>query len=270
MNIYTTGLYDVDTSRLVLTLNPSISGQHTMTNDRLQALARVHAHHILIRLMPYGVELCRRHEPVIIGLIAWYDLDAVDLDATVAAAIAEHGLGLGFETDPRFTGRRPDAYECGVNWYCGVCHTKLVHQGEHTPACPRACRICGCTDDDCSGCIAATGVPCSWVPGEVDLCSACRDQGLPELIAEVDANEGKVMSDECICPVSIDNENGVCTQCGGLVPSSCLTLVMPKPALVTCSRCGQRGVPAADVGLCHRHQIIACDLYRIPSVVRIP
>jgi hypothetical protein len=206
-----------------------------MTNDRLQALARVHAHQILIRLMPHGVELCRRHEPVIIGLIAWYDLDAVDIDVTVAAAIDEHGLGLGFEHDIRFKGRRPDAYQkhAGMDWYCGVCHTKLVHQGEHTPACPRACRICGCTDDDCSGCIAATGVPCSWV--EADLCSACRDQGLSELIAEVDANEGG-----------------------------------PDPALVTCSRCGQRGVPAADVGLCHRHQIIACDLYRIPSVVRIP
>jgi len=196
-----------------------------MTNDRLQALARVHAHQILIRLMPHGVELCRRHEPVIIGLIAWYDLDAVDLDATVAAAIAEHGLGLGFETDPRFTGRRPDAYQkhAGMAWYCGVCHTKLVHQGEHTPACPRACRICGCTDDDCSGCIATTGVPCSWVTtsgrdsdhGEGDLCSACKEQGLPELIAEVDANEGV---GPCVCPVSIDHEAGICTQCGGFLP----------------------------------------------------
>lgn len=35
------------------------------------------------------------------------------------------------------------------------------------------CRICGCTDDDCSQCIAATGEPCSWV--EVDLCSRCAD-----------------------------------------------------------------------------------------------
>lgn len=34
-----------------------------------------------------------------------------------------------------------------------------------------ACRVCGCTDADCSACIAKTGVPCSWV--ESDLCSAC-------------------------------------------------------------------------------------------------
>lgn len=33
------------------------------------------------------------------------------------------------------------------------------------------CRICGCTDLDCSGCIERTGSPCYWVsPG---LCSAC-------------------------------------------------------------------------------------------------
>jgi hypothetical protein len=36
---------------------------------------------------------------------------------------------------------------------------------------PRACRECGCTDVDCSGCIARTGRPCHWV--ERDLCSAC-------------------------------------------------------------------------------------------------
>jgi hypothetical protein len=36
----------------------------------------------------------------------------------------------------------------------------------------RKCRVCGCTDDDCSGCIARTGKPCRWV--ERDLCSACK------------------------------------------------------------------------------------------------
>jgi hypothetical protein len=69
----------------------------------------------------------------------------------------------------------------------------------------RTCHICGC--------IAATGVPCHWV--EWDLCSACRDQGLPELIAEVDAHEGV---GPCVCPVSIDHEHGQCTECGGFLP----------------------------------------------------
>lgn len=33
------------------------------------------------------------------------------------------------------------------------------------------CRICACTDHDCSQCIEKTGEPCYWV--EPDLCSAC-------------------------------------------------------------------------------------------------
>lgn len=36
-----------------------------------------------------------------------------------------------------------------------------------------SCRVCGCTEDDCSGCVARTGEPCVWV--EPDLCSACAD-----------------------------------------------------------------------------------------------
>lgn len=36
---------------------------------------------------------------------------------------------------------------------------------------PLTCRVCGCTDDDCSQCIAKTGEPCHWV--ERGLCSAC-------------------------------------------------------------------------------------------------
>jgi len=39
----------------------------------------------------------------------------------------------------------------------------------------RTCRECGCTDDDCSGCIEKTGDPCCWV--EEDLCSACAEAG---------------------------------------------------------------------------------------------
>lgn len=40
----------------------------------------------------------------------------------------------------------------------------------------RRCRVCGCTDDDCSQCIERTGEPCSWV--EWDLCSACHDAAI--------------------------------------------------------------------------------------------
>jgi hypothetical protein len=41
----------------------------------------------------------------------------------------------------------------------------------------RTCRVCGCTDDDCSGCIQRTGMACHWI--EADLCSACRSKGRP-------------------------------------------------------------------------------------------
>ena len=51
----------------------------------------------------------------------------------------------------------------------------------------RTCRRCGCTDTDCSECVARTGQSCSWV--EADLCSACVDLVLPRemtpAIAEV-------------------------------------------------------------------------------------
>lgn len=39
------------------------------------------------------------------------------------------------------------------------------------PAADGACRICGCTDADCTACMKATGSPCWWI--EPDLCSAC-------------------------------------------------------------------------------------------------
>lgn len=38
------------------------------------------------------------------------------------------------------------------------------------------CRQCGCTEDDCSGCIERTGYPCAWVEridGPDNLCTAC-------------------------------------------------------------------------------------------------
>ncbi|WP_417365961.1 hypothetical protein [Flavobacterium beibuense] len=34
-----------------------------------------------------------------------------------------------------------------------------------------SCRVCGCTDKNCTGCIERTGDSCYWV--ENDLCSAC-------------------------------------------------------------------------------------------------
>ena len=36
------------------------------------------------------------------------------------------------------------------------------------------CKKCGCTDEDCSQCIAKTGGPCHWVAP--NKCSACFDE----------------------------------------------------------------------------------------------
>lgn len=34
-----------------------------------------------------------------------------------------------------------------------------------------SCRVCGCTNGDCSQCVKKTGRPCHWV--KPNLCSAC-------------------------------------------------------------------------------------------------
>ena len=38
----------------------------------------------------------------------------------------------------------------------------------------QSCRVCGCTDFDCSKCIEKTGEPCYWV--DANLCSACEGE----------------------------------------------------------------------------------------------
>ncbi len=43
------------------------------------------------------------------------------------------------------------------------------------------CRVCGCTDDDCSQCIEATGEPCSWANEDHTLCSRCQQAAMNQL-----------------------------------------------------------------------------------------
>ncbi|HEX4614245.1 MAG TPA: hypothetical protein VH092_39120 [Urbifossiella sp.] len=41
----------------------------------------------------------------------------------------------------------------------------------------RRCRACGCTDDDCRQCVAATGHACHWVEGlDPPVCSRCHGE----------------------------------------------------------------------------------------------
>lgn len=47
----------------------------------------------------------------------------------------------------------------------------LAQEGFAVDELPPRCRVCGCTDDNCSACVERTGDACYWV--EPDLCSAC-------------------------------------------------------------------------------------------------
>ena len=93
-----------------------------------------------------------------------------------------------------------------------------------TAASMATCRVCGCTQDNCSQCIAATDEPCHWVEvpeGEAPLCSRCADEikakakadGTTEGVAEVrirnakdaaDAEATKAAADDAAAPKSTD------------------------------------------------------------------
>ena len=55
-----------------------------------------------------------------------------------------------------------------------------VPVGSHYLSTARICRVCQCTELDCSGCVERTGIPCHWLAD--DLCSACGEPA-----AETDA-----------------------------------------------------------------------------------
>jgi hypothetical protein len=45
------------------------------------------------------------------------------------------------------------------------------------------CRVCGCTEDDCSQCIEASGMPCCWMEDEdPPICSRCAIEDVEALI----------------------------------------------------------------------------------------
>ncbi len=64
------------------------------------------------------------------------------------------------------------------------------------------CRVCGCTDENCSECIEATGEPCKWV--EPNLCSRC----VPEEATKsnpVPVPEGSVECSDCAHQIFVDD-----------------------------------------------------------------
>jgi hypothetical protein len=47
------------------------------------------------------------------------------------------------------------------------------------------CRVCGCTDKDCTECVAATGEPCWWIDSSHTLCSRCAEHLEPADVDDV-------------------------------------------------------------------------------------
>ena len=56
-----------------------------------------------------------------------------------------------------------------------VCEFPLNLQNAVDPD-VQTCRVCGCTNDDCSQCIKALGHACHWVAP--NLCGRCEDMEL--------------------------------------------------------------------------------------------
>ncbi len=54
----------------------------------------------------------------------------------------------------------------------------------------KKCKICGCTDDDCTQCVKAQGKVCTWVTNE--LCSRCdktiNTEG-PTILSAITSND---------------------------------------------------------------------------------
>lgn len=99
----------------------------------------------------------------------WLFLGLLEAAARVEEAVYAHGCSAAH--DPGLACKHGAAcFDClpkrcfrnAAPWY------RFDNEGA-------ACRVCGCTDDDCSECIERTGAPCSWA--EAGLCSACVGRG---------------------------------------------------------------------------------------------
>ncbi len=83
-----------------------------------------------------------------------------------------------------------------------------IEKGERVMATTkvRRCRVCGCTEDDCSGCIERTGEPCHWIAP--DLCSECEAVTGPiynvELIDSLPLNYGQTEGCSQAMPSRLD------------------------------------------------------------------
>ena len=76
------------------------------------------------------------------------------------------------------------------------------------------CRVCSCTEEDCSGCIERTGVPCFWV--EEDLCSACVGEVKAAAVTfhfQDAKGTGQTMTFEMDLTIGCDEQEQLAAQC---------------------------------------------------------
>lgn len=73
-----------------------------------------------------------------------------------------------------------------------------------------ACILCGCTDNDCSRCIARTGQPCHWIDEGKSICSACVKPSPGEDLLE---HRGKRALFE------VDGRGLICSRIAGFSPT---------------------------------------------------
>jgi hypothetical protein len=85
---------------------------------------------------------------------SWVSLSASGEDSTLYVASANPDEILELELSFRTEEELVDLIE----WAIAEPHTGK-------------CRRCGCTDDDCSGCVERSGQPCWWIGP--NICSAC-------------------------------------------------------------------------------------------------
>lgn len=149
-----------------------------------------------IKLFPAGVIVEISHTPgkdrlriavAIKPILEVYVTDQIypfdQVGAAVNAAV-EMGRAIvdGAKVAAYYESQREDAPKHGDECVSGYCDPDDIPGGRQAlagMAGARRCRVCGCTDDDCSQCIAKTGGPCHWIEG--DLCSACLPETrLPE------------------------------------------------------------------------------------------
>lgn len=103
---------------------------------------------------------------------------------TEGAAALNAGLPAAANAYP--PGPDRDRWAAGWTAALNVRDGELADIAAEIAADARRCRVCGCTDADCGGCVARTGQPCYWI--DADLCSACATPRMVPVLAGATPN----------------------------------------------------------------------------------